>query len=390
MKIGFNVWIAYLIFVFQGLASPLVGVLIMEIARKYSVDTSIIGYVFALGVIGGGIAALASGFLIETFGKRKIVFAGILIALLAGATITTASYLPIFALGMILSAVSNWFLVAVANFIIVRTYHGEKRSSQLNLLNFFFSVGALITPFLAGFMLKKNIPWEFVFLTPFVLLGILAVLVYSPAFSSSHSKSSMSQVTQVVSNGNWDINIYITGLALGLYCLLEISFTSWIVVYLRENLAVDIVAASLVLTTFFICQATGRAISGFIVKHVALNTYIIACSALCLAAASLLVFSTSYVVVICLTVPLGLGMASLYPSILSYGTLQVKVASPRIMTFFMTSGIAGSVSGLLLTSFLKQQFGVLACIITIAAALVLLIACIGTTMMRGYISNRHA
>ena len=382
MKIGFNVLIAYLIFVFQGLIAPLGSVMIIEIATKYGVDTSIIGYIFALGIVGGGISALASGFLIEKFGKRKVVFAGIFIATLAGATITSSNYLAMFALGMFLSGVSSWFMVAVGNYIIVKYYQGEKRSSQLNLLNFFYSIGALITPTLAGFMLERDVPWEVAFLTPFILLVLLAILSYSPVFGTSKSKGSLERkLSQTVSEEKWNVNIYVTGIALGIYCMLEISYTSWIVVHLRENLTVDIVAASLVLTIFYICQATGRFASGFIVKHIKLNIYILACSSLGLVAASLIVFSKSYIVVLCLTILMGLGIASLYPSILSYGTLQVKRASPRIMTFFLTSGIVGSVVGMLITSFLKQNFGVLACIITTAISLAFVIICIGVTML---------
>lgn len=388
MKIGLNILIAYLIFVFQGLIAPLGSVMIIEIARKYAVDTSIIGYIFALGIVGGGISALASGFLIETFGKRKTVFSGILVSLLAGVAITTSNYLAIFALGMFLSGVSSWFMVAVGNYIIVRACQGEKRSSQLNLLNFFFSIGALITPTMAGFMLERGVPWELVFLMPFVLLVVLAILAYSPAFGISSSPSyPEKKPLETIPEEKWNVSIYFTGIALGIYCLLESSFASWIVVHLRENLAVDIVEASVVLTVFYICQATGRFASGFIVRHVALNIYIIICSSIGLVAASLIVLSKSYMAVLYLTILLGLGIASLYPSILSYGTLQVKTASPRIMTFFLTSGIVGSVVGMLFTSFLKQHFGVLACIVTTAISLVFVIMCIGATMLKDQISG---
>jgi len=383
MKIGLNVSIAYLIFIFQGLTVPLGSVMIMEIAQKYSVDTSYIGYIFAVGIVGGGIAALSSGFLLETLGKRKLIFMGIIIALSAGAAITSSNYLQIFAVGMFLSGVSSWLLVAVGNYIIVKYCIGEKRSSQLNLLNFFFSIGALIAPILAGFMLGRGIPWEFVFLTPFALLGILSILAYSPAFGTSKLPGSLPKKTsQLVTVEKWNLNIYLTGAALGFYCMLELSYTSWIVVHLRENLAVDIVAASFVLTIFYICQAIGRVIAGFVVKHVALNTYIISCATIGVIANSLIIFSTSYMVVLGLTIVMGLGIASLYPSILSYGTLQVKTASPHIMTFFLSSGIAGGAVAMLLTSFLKQHFGVLACIGSGAVTATLIILFIGITKIR--------
>jgi fucose permease len=163
--------------------------------------------------------------------------------------------------------------------------------------------------------------------------------------------------------------------------MLEISYTSWIVVYLRENLATDIVAASLVLTVFYICQAAGRFISGFIVKQVSLPAYVISCASVGFIAAFFIVFSKSYMTVFYLTILLGLGAASLYPSILSYGTLQVQYACPRIMTFFLTSGLIGNVLGMVLTSFLKQHLGVVACIVTTTITSALIIVCIGGTML---------
>jgi MFS family permease len=90
-----------------------------------------------------------------------------------------------------------------------------------------------------------------------------------------------------------------------------------------------------------------------------------------------------------LTILLGLGAASLYPSILSYGTLQVKHACPRIMTFFLTSGLVGNVLGMVLTSFLKQHLGVVACIVTTTVTSALIIMCIGGTMVIGKSHANH-
>ena len=383
MKIGLNFLIAYLVFIFQGLTAPLGSVMIMEIGEKYSVDISSISYIYALGIVGGGIAAVFSGFLLESLGKRKLIFMGIIIAFAAGAAITVSHYLMILAVGMFLFGVSSWFLVAVGNYVIISYYQGEQRSSQLNLLNFFFSIGALAAPLMAGFMLARNIPWELVFLAPFALLVILSILAYSPAFVTTEFPSSIPRKKcQQNTAEKWNMDIYLIGAGLGFYCMLELSYTSWIIVHLRENLAVDIVAASLVLTAFYICQAIGRLISGFIVKYVALNIYIIACACIGLITTLFMIFSKNYMIVLYLTILMGLGIASLYPSILSYGTLQVKNPSSHLTTFFLSSGVIGSIVVMLLTSFLKQHFGVLACIASgvFAAAMVMLL--IGITKIR--------
>lgn len=390
MNIGLSVLIAYLIFIFNGLTTPLGSVMLIEIAGKYSVDTSIIGYILALGIVGGGIAALSSGFLLETIGKRKMIFLGIITAVVAGIAINVSNYLAIFAIGMFLTGLSNWFLLAVGNHLIIQCFQGAKRSSQLNLLNFFFSIGALITPTLASFMLERGIPWEVIFLTPFVPLGFLAIFAYSSASDIPKEQETPSSIiSQEPLSEKWNRSIYLTGAALGVYCMLEVSYTAWIIVHLRENLAVDIVAASLVLTVFYICQAAGRFISGFIMKQVSLPIYVISCASVGLIAAFFIVFSKSYMAVFYLTILLGLGVASLYPSILSYGTLQVKHACPRIMTFFLTSGLVGNVLGMVLTSFLKQQLGVIACIVTTTITSALIIVCIGGTLVFSKAQAKH-
>lgn len=390
MNIGLSVLAAYLIFVFYGITTPLGSVMLIEIAGKYSVDTSVIGYILAFGIVGGGIGALSSGFLLETIGERKMIFLGIITGVFAGAAIIISNYVAVFAIGMFLSGLSSWILLAVGNHLIIQCFEGAKRSSQLNLLNFFFSIGALITPTLASFMLERGIPWQVVFLTPFVPLGFLAALAYSSAFDiPKEQKNASSIVSQGGPAEKWNRNSYLAGAALGLYCMLEISYTSWIVVHLRENLAADIVAASLVLTVFYICQAAGRFISGFIVKQVSLPIYISCCASVGFIAAFFITFSKSYMTVFYLTILLGLGVASLYPSILSYGTLQVKHACPRIMTFFLTSGLVGNVLGMVLTSFLKQELGVVACIATTTITSALIIVCVGGTRVLGKAPARH-
>lgn len=379
MNLDFKI-LPYLIFVFQGLTAPLGSVMIIEIARKYSVDTSMIGYVFALGIIGGGIAALASGFLLEAIGKRRLIFVGILCGGLAVLSITVSNHLTMFGMGVFLTGLSNWLLTAVGNEIVIENYQGNKRSSKLNLLNFFYSAGALVTPAMAGSMLARGIRWEMIFLTPFTLLVILALFAYF--LKSNLPKvpiSSLEKVTQLNSTEGWSSNMYRTSVALGIYCMLELSYTYWIVVYLREYLSIGIVEASLILTIFYICQAIGRFATGIVIKYVSLYRYIIFCSLIGLAAASLILISKSYVVILCLTILLGLAVAGLYPSILSYGTLQAT-HSPRVVTFFLTSGLTGSVLGMLVTSFLKQQVGSWACIVVTAVSAALVILLIGSTM----------
>jgi MFS family permease len=152
---------AYLIFAFQGISSPLISVMLLEIAKKFGVDASAIGFSFTLWIIGGGLAGLFSGKLLEMKGTRFAMLLSLVFILLSVAG-TLSPILITFSIGMFISGMGTFLLVAIANCLIVQQFDGETRTSQFNLLNFFYSSGALITPAIAGVLLNQGIRWELV------------------------------------------------------------------------------------------------------------------------------------------------------------------------------------------------------------------------------------
>jgi TsgA-like MFS transporter len=358
---------AYLIFIFEGITAPLVSVLLLEIAGKFGVDSSAVGYCFTLWLIGGSITGLFSGKLIDSKGIRFAAFSSVL--LIASSVLAIISpFILGFSLGMFISGGGTFLLVAVANCLIVESYDGEARTAQFNLLNFFYSFGALLTPTIAGFILAAAIRWEIIFALPFILLIPVSLMALAPTF---HKKPLSYKGPQNIKKTKMDINVYFVSAAIGCYCASEMSFTSWFIVYLRESLSVDIVPASLALTAFFTCQGIGRLSSGFIVKHIALEKFIFSCCFVALLAMLAILSISSYNLMLVMTGALALGMASIYPSILSYGT-QLKASSPQVVTFIMSGGLIGGVAGMLLTSFLKQFYGTYSCLTATAVSILLI------------------
>lgn len=371
---------AYLIFAFQGISSPLISVMLLEIAKKFGVDASAIGFSFTLWIIGGGLAGLFSGKLLEMKGTRFAMLLSLVFILLSVAG-TLSPILITFSIGMFISGMGTFLLVAIANCLIVQQFDGETRTSQFNLLNFFYSSGALITPAIAGVLLNQGIRWELVFLLPFILLLPMVFLALSPSFQKQHSLSTAEELSSTPVKSS-SFAVYLFSTAIGFYCITELSFVSWIVVYLRESLAIDIIPASLVLTTFFICQAAGRLSSGFIVKYIALDKFIFSCCLVAFVAMLAILAVSRYNLILLMTGILALGLASIYPSILSYGTLQLKSSSPQIVTYIMNGGTIGAIIGMSFTSFLKQSFGVYSCLLTSTVSILLVIFFLAIVKMR--------
>jgi TsgA-like MFS transporter len=362
ISVKFNVLtvIPYLIFAFQGITSPIIGVMLLDIAKKFGVDSAAIGFCFTLWIAGGGLAGIFSGRILAAKGNRFTIFLCLFLILLSTAGILSPA-LTLFSIGMFISGVGTFLLVAIANCLIVQQYTGESRTSQFNLLNFFYSTGALITPATVGYFLDKGVNWETLYLFPFILLLPILLLTLSPAVKKSDEALVQNTYNQKSIQPEISFGVYLVSIAIGFYCITELAFTQWIVVYLRETLAVEIIPAALVLTTFYICQAAGRLASGFIVKYVALEKFIFGCCLLALAAMSAILAVTSYQPILLITGILALGLASIYPSILSYGTLHLP-SSPQVVTYIMSGGTIACILGMPLSSFLKQNFGSYACL----------------------------
>jgi MFS transporter, TsgA protein len=375
--------VAFMTFIFQGVTFPLGSAMILEIAGKYHVDTAVIGYMLSLSFIGGGLATLGGSYLLNRWKVQNLLYTGIGFSVLAALSITASSYLAVFALGMVFFGLGTWSLAVVGNYLIVRQYAGPKRASQLNLANFFFSLGALVTPVFCGYALQNGMRWEYIFSVPFTLLIGLAAIV-GLAFSQQHNKypgiQGVENQPPASSREKWGSNVYLAAAALGFYCIFEVGYMSWIVVHLREGLAYDIVAASMALTIFYTFHALGRVISGVLVKYLPLNKFILVCTAIGIIVVSLILYTTNYMVILALTAVMAVGIGGLYPSILSYGTLQVENPSPQLVTFFMSAGLVGAIAGLILTSYLKQAFGVLTSIGSGAVAAAFVIVCISMTL----------
>lgn len=141
------------IFVY-GLIAAMLGTLLPELSRKYGLTPDQNGNIALAQAIGLIIASLAVGPLIDNKGKKTGLLLGLgLIAasLFIVPSAPGAALLPVFlALG-----VGGGMIVTAAN-ALVSDISEERRATTLNLLNLFFGLGGLATPFIGAYFLSGN------------------------------------------------------------------------------------------------------------------------------------------------------------------------------------------------------------------------------------------
>ena len=336
-------------------------------AKTFAVDTYMIGYIFSLFSIGYCAAILINGYLLGrvSIGKELLVAVVIVMAAVLGGT--SAPNLTLFAICIFLYGIGSGILYSACYYIIISLYTGPARTAQLNFINFFYGVGAIIAPATAGILLQNGVRWETIYQATLLILLLFAgvLLTKHTAITARLAQMTGYATDSTIPQGKerWPRKVFFIGLSLFFYVLSELIFCFWIVVYLVDNLGVEVSFAGFSVSVFWIFIAAGRLLCGFLAnrfltgRQAIIRFILISSSSACLCTAWLLQI-TEPLLLFVLIAGMGLGYAGLYASILAYGTMQLSWSSPKLLSFFLTVSSAGSIAALLLSSFLKQSFGV--------------------------------
>ncbi len=163
---------------------------------------------------------------------------------------------------------TNAILIAFPGALLAKE-HGEKSGKSMSLLYTFFALGVMFCPFLSGFLLSQDVPWQKIF------RGV-ALVCMGYSFSVSFGSLPSMKETEGLSWGSLqEARKGDRGLLLGavflniLYIGAETSVIGWVVYYLEKTFAgsTDVFRASRVLTYFWMAMIVGRVLTAFLVDR---------------------------------------------------------------------------------------------------------------------------
>ena len=342
-------WTAYAIFLFVGYNSMVPGPLSFSIANTLQVDLSAISYATGALYLGRVISVQIAPQIILTQPYRRTFFflwLGLTGALFLSAL--AASY-PIFFLGWFWVGIMVGAMTFYANYFIVASHNKNERTSKLNMLNFFFSLGAISGPFVVGALLTRDFSWQVPYLVGSVLLlPSLIGLKVNPEILKPRTDAPATDSYSWTPPLKW----LIVGL-LG-YMIGEAGFFFWIVPYLQESIYFPTDQAAFCLSLFWLFVGIGRFSAGKIAKvvktehflYALLSTAVVGYWGIILLPAKSLIFFWVALA--------GLGCSGVYATILSQGTQLLEYPSPKLVSALVNIGTLGTVSGLVLYGVLKN------------------------------------
>jgi fucose permease len=326
---------AILAILVYGMIAAMLGTLLPQLSARLSLSpeqNSVLALVQALGL---SVASISAGPLIDNRGKKTGMVLGLAIITISlfvlpnvpGVGLLTACW---FALGF-----GGGIIVTAAN-ALVSDISEERRASVLNLLNLFFGLGLMSTPFIAANVVSGD-AIRLCYLTAILTAVALLLNATAPIPGPTGERGfRLSEVNEILGRPA----LYLLALLLFLYVACEVGFSTWLARHLIAQGMPEKTALN-ILFGFALGILIGRVVVSPILIKVPSKTVTLA-SAMLMSITTYLAIQTSDVTVAAVSVfCAGLAMAPVFPTTLAMVGDAFPKATATAMGIVITSGWIG-------------------------------------------------
>lgn len=301
----------------HGLVLLIFGPLVPGIMKTFDIKEGMTGLLLGIGSLGFMVGPLIAGAAIDKTGVKKVVMLGFLGEMVFFALFGAS---PLF----LFAAMATFCLHLTASFVetsgnvMPTLIKGNHAGSYMNLVHFFFSVGAFISPFLIGLYIGATGRWRpvlFFMMIPTAILLVYAKFIRFPAADKGdvHQMQGFDSLKQTLR----DRPAMFGSLTLLLYVGAEVGFSAWVVYYLQSKLGYKPVIASGGLSIVWIGLMVGRFANALLAKKFSSKLLVSTAGIGGLAAGLIFLgLESLYAVYPCLFI-IGLCMSGIFPNVMA-------------------------------------------------------------------------
>jgi MFS transporter, FHS family, glucose/mannose:H+ symporter len=373
-------YVAYVSFVPIGVATVLLGPMLPTLSARWSLNYAQAGALFNAQYLASTCAVACSGVLAARWGFRFPMKVGLLLmtiglsCVLSGPKVVGILSIALYGAGLGLAVPAANLLVAAAN--------PGRRSATLNILNFFWSFGAVTCPFFTAAAAKSGHLRTFLAIVAGFSFAIAVGIALMP---SSIREPAATRDTELmlplIRQRKRDFSVL--ALLFLLYVGVENGFGQWMASY-AKSLGSLTLAMALATPSFFYASLTlGRWVAPVLLRQIDDVRLVQAGTLLACAGMAGLILSHTLLSVLASACAAGLGLSSVYP--ITIALLSRHFESARMGSLMFTlSNIGG---GLLpwIVGLSSNRFGTLK-----VGILVPLLGCVGMFLLFLRTSAHHA
>jgi len=325
------------IFVY-GVIAAMLGTILPYLSQAFGLTPEQNSYIALAQGIGLAVASVSAGPLIDNKGKKTGLLLGLALIAIALFALPNATGYGIIVAALALLGLGGGTIVTAAN-ALVSDISEQRRASVLNLLNLFFGLGGLVTPFIAGTFLAGNAIYMCYLAA---ILTVFTFLVHSltkmPPPSGERSFR-LSEAGQLVGKPV----LWLLALFLFLYVACEVGVWNWLALHLKAQGIPEAQALRILSLGFALGLLVGRvAVAPVLIKIKPETVTLWAAIFMAITTYAMLQTQDStraWVLVFCA----GLAMAPVFPTTLAMVGNSFKRMTATAMGIVITSGWIGLV-----------------------------------------------
>lgn len=355
-------WISYFSYALTGALVIVTGMVMGNIAEYFNLPIASMSNTFTFLNAGILISIFLNAWLMEIIPlKRQLVF-GFILMLIAIAGLMVGHNLMVFSISMFILGVVSGITMSIGTFLITHMYEGRQRGSRLLFTDSFFSMSGMIFPVAAAMLLARHIEWYWVYACIGLLYVGIFVLTLCSEFPVLGHKASGEN--KPVAKEKWGIGVLFLSIAALCYILGQLGFIQWVPEYATKTFNMDISQAGQLVSNFWISYMIGMWVFSFILRFFDLQRIVTVLAALATLAMYLFVSTDNPAYLSYYILALGFVSSAIYTTLITLGSLQTKVSSPKLVNFILTCGTVGTMLTFVVTGPIVANSGVHAALTT--------------------------
>lgn len=353
-------WISFFSYALTGALVIVTGMVMGNIAEYFNLPVSSMSNTFTFLNTGILLAIFLNAWLMEIIPLKTQLRFGFLLMVLAIAGLIFGHSLAMFSASMFVLGLVSGITMSIGTFLITHMYEGRQRGSRLLFTDSFFSMAGMIFPMVAAILLARHINWYWVY----ICIGLIYVAIFLLTLGCTFpalGKHAL-QENQPVTKEKWGIGVLFLAIAALCYILGQLGFISWVPEY-AKTLGMDINEAGQLVSNFWLSYMVGMWVFSAILRFFDLQRILTVLAGI--AAVLMYLFNHGTPEHLAwFILALGFFSSAIYTSIITLGSLQTRVASPKLVNFILTCGTVGTMLTFVVTGPIVAYSGPYAALLT--------------------------
>lgn len=367
-------------FVALGLTAGSLGPTLPSLSEQTQVGLSAISYVFTARSVGYLIGSVRAGKLFDRRPGNPVMAAMLLTMSIMMALVPLASRLWLLLIAMLILGAAEAALDVGANTLLAWA-HGNRVAPFMNALHSFFGVGALLAPLVVAQTVLFKLPaTDSYFVLALLLLPVAAFMLRmrGPVTATPEKHAEPAKANRRL--------VFLIAVFLFLYVGAEVCFAGWIFTYTIKLKLSSATTAAYLVSLFWGSLTLGRMLTIPVAAHFKPQTILISSLAgSLLSLVIMLLRPGSFAATLVGTTGLGLSMASIFPTTLSFAGHRMKMTG-RVTGWFVFGASAGA---MLIPLGIGQSFQAVGPRVVVFVTIVTLLAAAGVLVGLIHTSSRQ-